>query len=68
MRSLRDVDPIVLATILGLLTLGVAMVYSAGAIYAADVHGSEAFYIKRHIVFAAIGLTGMAITASIPYQ
>jgi len=68
MRNLRDVDPLVLTSILALLALGVAMVYSAGAIYAADVHGSEAFYIRRHVVFAFLGLAAMATTASIPYQ
>ena len=68
MRNLRDVDPLVLTAILGLLAIGVAMVYSAGAIYAADVHGSEAFYIRRHVVFAGIGLAAMTVTAAIPYQ
>ncbi|MCP4870640.1 MAG: putative lipid II flippase FtsW [Proteobacteria bacterium] len=68
MRTLRDVDPLVLASILALLAIGVAMVYSAGAIYAADVHGSEAHYIKRHAVFAVIGLCAMTGMAMIPYQ
>jgi cell division protein FtsW len=68
MKNLRDVDPLVLTSILALLALGVAMVYSAGAIYAAEVHGSEAFYIRRHVVFALLGLAAMATTASIPYQ
>ena len=43
MKNLRDVDPVVLTCVLTLLAIGVAMVYSAGAIYAADVHGSELF-------------------------
>ncbi len=68
MRSLRDVDPLVLAAVLGLLAIGVAMVYSAGAIYAADVHGSEAFYIRRHAVYAVLGLCAMTVTAAVPYQ
>jgi cell division protein FtsW len=68
MRALRDVDPVVLSCILALLAIGVAMVYSAGAIYAADVHGDEMYYIRRHAVFALIGLAALAVTASIPYQ
>ncbi len=68
MRSLRDVDPIVLGCILALLAIGVAMVYSAGAIYAADVHGDELFYIRRHGVFAVMGIAAMTVTAIIPYQ
>ena len=68
MKSLRDVDPLVLVAALALLAIGVAMVYSAGAIYAADVHGSEAHYIRRHAVYAVIGLAAMTATATIPYQ
>jgi len=68
MRALRDVDPVVLSCILALLAIGVAMVYSAGAIYAADVHGDEMYYIRRHGVFAFMGLAALAVTASIPYQ
>jgi len=67
-KTLRDVDPLVLAAILSLLAIGVAMVYSAGAIYAADVHGSEMFYIRRHAVYAVLGLVCMAVLAMIPYQ
>jgi cell division protein FtsW len=68
MRSLRDVDPLLLTTVLALLAIGVAMVYSAGAIYAADVHGDEAFYIRRHAVYAGLGLLAMTATAALPYQ
>ncbi|MCO4772658.1 MAG: FtsW/RodA/SpoVE family cell cycle protein, partial [Deltaproteobacteria bacterium] len=68
MRTLREVDPILLACILLLLGLGVAMVYSAGAIYAADVWGDELHYIRRHLVFAGMGLCALTVTASIPYQ
>lgn len=68
MRSLRDVDMGLLAAIVLLVALGTAMVYSAGAIYAADVHGDELFYIRRHVIYAALGLTLMCITAMIPYQ
>ncbi len=68
MRTLREVDPGVLGCILLLLALGVAMVYSSGAIYAADVWGDEMHYIRRHVVFAALGLAALSVTASIPYQ
>lgn len=68
MRTLREVDPGVLGCILLLLALGVAMVYSSGAIYAADVWGDELHYIRRHVVFAALGLAALSVTATIPYQ
>lgn len=68
MKTLREVDPILLACVLLLLGLGVAMVYSAGAIYAADVWGNELHYIRRHVMFCAIGLGALTVTASMPYQ
>jgi cell division protein FtsW len=68
MRNLRDVDPIVLTCILALLAVGVAMVYSAGAIYATDVHGDELHYIRRHGVYALLGLAVMTFGAAVPYQ
>ena len=68
MRTLREVDPTLLLSILALLALGVAMVYSAGAIYATDVWGDELHYIRRHLVFVAIGMVALSVTASVPYQ
>ena len=68
MRNLRDVDPVVLTCILALLAIGVSMVYSAGAIYAHDVHGDELHYIRRHGVYALLGLCVMTGTAATPYQ
>lgn len=68
MKSLRDVDPVLLTAALALLAIGVAMVYSAGAIYAADLHGSETFYIRRHAIYAALGLLVLSGCAAIPYQ
>jgi cell division protein FtsW len=68
MRTLRDVDMGLLAAVILLVALGTAMVYSAGAIYAADVHGDELFYIRRHVVYVALGLSAMGVTAIIPYQ
>jgi len=68
MRTLREVDPILLVCILLLLALGVTMVYSSGAIYAADVWGDEMHYIRRHLLFVGIGLVALTVTASVPYQ
>ncbi len=68
MRSLRDVDMGLLAAVVLLVAVGTGMVYSAGAIYAADVHGDAFFYIRRHVIYVGLGLTMMCITAIIPYQ
>lgn len=68
MKTLREVDPLLLGSILLLLALGVTMVYSSGAIYAADVWGDEMHYIRRHVVFVGLGLVALTVTATIPYQ
>jgi cell division protein FtsW len=50
-----------------LLGLGVVMVYSASQIVAYTDFGDSAFYFKRQLIFAAIGLLMMVITMNIPY-
>jgi len=54
--------------VLGLVGLGIVMVYSAGGVRAADVYGQEHFYLSRQAAFACVGLLAMAIAARIPYQ
>ncbi|OYD06620.1 stage V sporulation protein E [Paludifilum halophilum] len=49
-------DPVIIAVILLLLTIGVIMVYSASAAYAQDKFGDSFFYAKRQMLFAALGV------------
>jgi len=39
-----------------LLAIGVVMVYSSSAIFAQEVYGDAAFFLKRHLLFLGLGL------------
>ncbi len=53
MRSIR----ISLATIVALLiSLGIVMVYSSSGVYALQNFGDSLYFVRRHIIFVAIGL------------
>ncbi|MFH2137004.1 MAG: putative lipid II flippase FtsW [Candidatus Omnitrophota bacterium] len=39
-----------------LLCVGIVMIYSASAIYAYEVLGDSAYYIKRHLIYVLIGI------------
>jgi cell division protein FtsW len=51
---------------LGLTTLGVLMVYSSSSVRAAMTEGDGAFYLKRQVAWAGIGLTAMVFCMRIP--
>ncbi len=53
MRSARRGLLIVTAI---LVALGVVMVYSSSAIYAQEIYGDAAYFLKRHLVYLAVGL------------
>lgn len=60
-------DYILLITVLGLLLIGVIMVYSSSKVWA-DYKFSDAFYyVKRQILFAGVGVIAMFFTMIIPY-
>jgi len=52
-RSARRGLLIVTAT---LLAFGVVMVYSSSAIYAREIYGDAAYFLKRHLVYLAVGV------------
>ncbi len=64
-RSAPDVY-LLLATI-GLLAIGVVMVYSASAVLAFHQYGDSYFYLKRQLVFACLGLIAMYFTMNVDY-
>ena len=39
-----------------LVALGVVMVYSSSAIYAQETYGDAAYFLKRHLIYLALGL------------
>jgi cell division protein FtsW len=51
-----------------ILTIGVIMVYSASAILAFHDFGDSFYYLKRQLIFAALGVGAMFITMRIDYH
>jgi cell division protein FtsW len=64
-RSVPDVY-ILIAT-LGLLGLGVVMVYSASAVLALHEFGDSFYYLKRQLIFAGLGLIAMFFAMNVDY-
>ena len=63
--SKKSVDYLLLCVLIVLLTLGTMMVYSAGYPYALSHYNDGGYYIKRQLVFLAIGLSVMVIASSL---
>ncbi len=64
-RSAPDVW-IIISTLL-LLTIGVIMVYSASAVLAYHEFGDWYYYLKRQLLFAALGVVAMFFTMNVDY-
>jgi cell division protein FtsW len=59
----RSHDQVLLATVLSLLAFGVVMVYSASAVYAQRKFGSPTYFLRRDLLWAALGLVAMTLAA-----
>ena len=59
------VDRPMLAAVLLLVGIGVVMVYSSSAVFAAETYGDSFFFLKRQAVFALIGGCALLVAASI---
>ena len=55
----RGLDLWLLGAVLCLLGLGVVMVYSSSAVFAATRYGSQVFFLKRDLVYVAAGLVAL---------
>ncbi|TCZ75531.1 stage V sporulation protein E [Paenibacillus albiflavus] len=64
-RSAPDVWIIV--TTLLILTIGIIMVYSASAVLAFHEYGDWYYYLKRQLLFAALGIGAMFVTMNADY-
>ncbi|MCI9449330.1 MAG: cell division protein FtsW [Clostridiales bacterium] len=63
------VDKIMLAIIMLLLTFGAVMVYSASYPTAQlEADGDGLFYLKKHLIFMAIGAVLMFAASAVPYR
>ncbi|WP_027091074.1 stage V sporulation protein E [Cohnella thermotolerans] len=65
-RSAPDIWMI--AATLGILAIGVVMVYSASAVAAFHDYGDKFYYVKRQLLFAAIGVAAMFATMNVDYS
>lgn len=52
-------------TVTVLISIGIVMIYSASAIYAYGKMGDSLYFLKRHLIYLAIGLAAMFLTMSI---
>lgn len=64
-RSVPDLWMI--AATLGILAIGVVMVYSASAVAAFHDYGDSFYYVKRQLLFAALGIAAMFFTMNVEY-
>jgi cell division protein FtsW len=58
---------ILFLAVLGLLVIGIVMLFSTSA-YARDSHGDVYFFIKRQAIWAGLGLVGCIFAALVNYQ
>ena len=62
------VDRVLVGTVLALAAFGIVMVFSSGAVFAAKKYGDSAYFLKRELVYAVIGLVGMSLAARVDYS
>ncbi len=67
-REERPIDLVLIATVLGLLTLGTIEIFSSSAVESMRRHQDTAFFLRKHLVFLFLGLGGMWLGARIHYQ
>jgi len=66
-RSFYDYDPILLISVLLLVSIGLVAVYSASSILAEARFGDHYFYLKRQVVFCLFGILLMIAAKNINY-
>ncbi|MFC5703596.1 stage V sporulation protein E [Cohnella faecalis] len=69
MNKTRTIPDIwMIAATLGILAIGVVMVYSASAVAAFHDYGDPYYYVKRQLIFAALGVVAMFVTMNVDYH
>jgi len=64
----RFPDLILLFLVCSLLIIGILMVYSSSNIWAEYKYGDNYFFVKRQLLFIAVGFVCMSIISYIPYN
>lgn len=68
MVKLRNVpDFWMITATLGILAIGLVMVYSASAVAAYHDYGDPYYYVKRQLIFAVFGIVAMLFTMNVDY-
>jgi cell division protein FtsW len=66
--KLGDVDFLLFAVIVMLVTVGVVMVYSASSYFSAFRYNNAEFFLWKQLLWAGLGFVGMMITLNIDYH
>ena len=64
----RSVDLILVGAVLTLLVIGTVEIFSSSAVYALNKHGDAWFFLKRQVIWLALGFIAMWTGASYNYQ
>lgn len=68
MKTKRHVDIGLVLVVLLLLVIGIMMVFSSSFYYTMWRWGDKFHYLKRSVIWMAIGISAMTITSFIPYK
>jgi cell division protein FtsW len=64
----KQIDYILFFIVIVLLAIGITMVFSSSYYYALNKWNDKFRFLKKEIVWAAIGMVGMLISMNIPYK
>ena len=67
-RVAGKIDSWLLAFVLGLLCIGIVMVFSASSFLAASYQGDAGYYFQRELMWVSLGLIAMLVTMRIDYR
>jgi len=68
MSQRPQVDGVLFVAVMALVAFGLVMVYSSSAVFAEDRHGEAGYFLKRQVVFVALGLMAMFAALRLGYQ
>ncbi len=66
-KTRTNPDILIIISTLLLLSIGVIMVYSSSAVLALHEMGDQAYYVKRQLIFAFLGIIAMFVTMNLDY-
>ncbi len=61
-------DSVLVGAVLVLMAFGLVMVFSSGAVFAARKYGDAAYFLKRELVYAVLGLCAMTFALRTDYS